>query len=381
MEAVVAKELPSLNALGLKFRTDKASTEHDYLSFYESFLGKLRNDPIKILEVGALFGSSLRMWEEYFPKGIIIAGDIHPGVESHRTSRIFTENIDQSNIEDLVQLGMKHGPFDLIIEDGSHLWEHQITTLRTLFPFLKNDGIYIVEDLHTNFGGLADQFCGVSSISLVEYLKKLLDIRVADDQIDISRLEDPFLRTYGRNIQYLTFYRRACVLKKNYTAHPYRVVGPGPELNDISDAALAGNEEANTSGNFSLVCHIGEIGDRESTTGAIKALRDDVDIEGFIVYCEGQLESGFEYRARLADGAWAAWVGNGRFAGTMGKGESLTGFAVRLSGPSKKKYSLQLIGLFRGQSDAVIARDGAECVPVATRSKLYGMQIAFRPMS
>jgi hypothetical protein len=69
----------------------------------------------------------------------------------------------------------------------------------------------IGEDLHTNFGGLAADYRGRSSISFVEYLKKLVDLRVADDQINLSGEEDPFLRTYGRNLPFVTFYRRACI--------------------------------------------------------------------------------------------------------------------------------------------------------------------------
>ncbi len=106
--------------------------------------------------------------------------------------------MDQSYLEDLVRVGVKHGPFDIIIEDGSHMWEHQITTLRTLFPFVTAGGMYIVEDLETNFQRLEPKYRGNASISCVEYLKKLVDFRVADSDLDISREEDAFIRTYAR---------------------------------------------------------------------------------------------------------------------------------------------------------------------------------------
>lgn len=376
-------QLPSLDALGLKFGTDKSSREHDYLSFYESFFETIRHDRTSLLEIGVLFGASLRMWEEYFPNGVVIGADIDPGVKSLSTARICTEVIDQSNIEDLVQLGVKHGPFDIIIEDGSHLWEHQITTFRTLFPFLKNGGHYVVEDLHTNFGSYVPQYRGSASVSMVDYLKKLVDLRVADDQIDIASEEDPFLRTYGRNVQFLAFYRRVCIVRKKYRPDPRRIVGQtsGSELNDIRDTPLISTPTLNGPGRLSLICHVGEIANRQSSSGAITVLRDHVNIQGFTIFAGDSVNGGLEYRARLADGRWTEWVGCGQFVGTIGRSEDLTGLSARLSEPMDKTYTLEVAGLFRGQAPAVIVGGGCECVPEDPTRKLYGMHIVIRSKS
>lgn len=44
------------------------------------------------------------------------------------------------------------GPeFDIIIDDGCHIVEHQITSFKTLFPLIKPKGMYIIEDLHTSY--------------------------------------------------------------------------------------------------------------------------------------------------------------------------------------------------------------------------------------
>ena len=376
---IIDQELLSLDLLGLKSGTDKSSKEHNYLSFYEFFFEKIRHAQIKILEIGVLVGASLKVWEEYFPNGIVIGADIDPGIKSLGTSRILTEIIDQSNIEDLVQLGVNHGPFDVVIEDGSHQWEHQITTFKTLFPFLKNGGIYIVEDLHTNYGNLSDQFRGTSTISCVEYLKKLVDLRVADDQINILNEEDPFLRTYGRNIQSLTFYRRACILRKDYRANPYRILRltPGSESHDIADTTLTDMYHSDVLG-ISIVCHVGEIGNRKSSSGAIRILRDDANIQGFTIFCEDLLSNELEYRARLMDGSWTEWVTCGQFVGTMGKSQDLTGFSARLTGLSNEIYNVDLFGLFRGLEDPVVVAAGDECICPADGNALYGMQIIIR---
>jgi hypothetical protein len=323
------------------------------------------------------------VWKEYFPNGTVIGADIDEAVKSYCAPRILTEVIDQSNIEDLVQLGVKHGPFDIVIEDGSHQWTHQIMTFKTLFPFLNKDGFYIVEDLHTNFGRLVPEYRGSSGISCVEYLKKLVDLRVGDDQIDISAEEDPFLRTYGRNIQFVTFYRRACIVKKKFRTIPGRISGEACELksNDVAYTHLTDAQNADISGKLSLICHIGYVGNRQSPSGAVTALKSGANIQGFVIFGEDSLSGEVEYRARRADGTWMGWVRCGQYAGTKGKSQDLTGFSARLSGLSEKTYNLELVGLFRGQTVAVVVGGGGDCVSQTNANPLYGMQLVIRSKS
>lgn len=166
-----------LDAIGLKHGTDKASSDHDYLNFYEIFLSPLRDERMTVLEIGVFNGASLKTWEEYFPHATIIGADILPLTKRFERNRTTIEILDQSNVEELTRLAVQHGPFDIIIEDGSHMWEHQITSLRILFPFLKNDGLYIVEDLQTNYGLMEPHYRGVASQTCMSYLKAWADLR------------------------------------------------------------------------------------------------------------------------------------------------------------------------------------------------------------
>ena len=150
-------ELPSLDEIGLKHGTDKASTGHDYLNFLEPFFSRMRDKPIRLLEIGVHRGASLRTWAEYFPNAEIVGVDVLPWCKRYEGGRVTVELADQSNIEHLTPIGVARGPFDIIVEDGSHLWEHQVTSLKTLFPFLKDGGFYVAEDLQTNYGSAAAQ--------------------------------------------------------------------------------------------------------------------------------------------------------------------------------------------------------------------------------
>ena len=104
-------------------------------------------------------------------------------------------------------------------------------SLLTLFPFVKDGGFYVVEDLQTNYGDLSNDYRGIASDSCVNYLKKMADITVADEQMDLGSIEDPFLRTYGKT-DYITFYRHMVVIKKKAS----RTSGCKLECNPISES-------------------------------------------------------------------------------------------------------------------------------------------------
>lgn len=58
---------------------------------------------------------------------------------------------DQGQPATLLAAEKAAGPFDVIIDDGSHRSDHMIATFRALFPKLRAGGIYFIEDLEANF--------------------------------------------------------------------------------------------------------------------------------------------------------------------------------------------------------------------------------------
>ena len=220
----------SLDALGQTFGTDKCSFGHDYLRFYETYFDGIRRNELNVLEIGVANGASLAVWEAYFPNSRIVGADINPAARRFARDRVYIEILDQSNKEELLQLGIAHGRFDIIIEDGSHMWGHQITSLRTLFPLLRAGGIYIVEDLQTNYGEMAAQFKGDSPISCMEYLKRLVDVRVGDS-LDCVLAGDTFLSAHKDEIDVLVFYRHSCLIRKgSRRVHNEPLMEVGPTL-------------------------------------------------------------------------------------------------------------------------------------------------------
>lgn len=201
---------PSLIELAIKHGTDKYGTTtpfpgapkldfnkgHKYAGHYDFHFTPYRHRDITVLEIGVggfqelnKGGESLRMWKEYFPKGqVSLWKQKHMQTLSRfsllRPPRIlfsiYEEKTDYKAFEKIVSMDYydktqlqedririyhgsqddpallqrmhkECGPFDLIIDDGSHKNAHVIASLKTLFPLLKIGGIYAIEDLQTSY--------------------------------------------------------------------------------------------------------------------------------------------------------------------------------------------------------------------------------------
>jgi len=139
---------------------------HSYGFSYTQVFRPLKYRPVKLLEIGiggyrdSLGGRSLLAWQGYFPFGTIVAADIEPKQELAGLRRKIRQ-VDQFSAADLDTLTRQDGPFDIIIDDGSHRNSHQIFTFRHLFDALKNGGVYVIEDVETSFwyGTIKDVIC------------------------------------------------------------------------------------------------------------------------------------------------------------------------------------------------------------------------------
>jgi cephalosporin hydroxylase len=90
------------------------------------------------------------MWRHYFPHAAIYGIDLYEKwFESE--SRITTLTADQSDPSALSRAVDGCPPFDLVVDDGSHVGSHVITTFDVLFPKVTPGGYYAIEDLETSY--------------------------------------------------------------------------------------------------------------------------------------------------------------------------------------------------------------------------------------
>jgi len=127
-----------------------------YFEAYHAIFGPRRSQSLRILEIGVYQGASLRLWRRYFdhPDTVIVGIDIDPSCarfDSER-ERIHVRIGSQADAAFLDTVTRDFGPFDIIIDDGSHHSSHMIASFNHLFAdALEEDGIYLAEDLHANY--------------------------------------------------------------------------------------------------------------------------------------------------------------------------------------------------------------------------------------
>jgi hypothetical protein len=90
------------------------------------------------------------MWKRFFPFGKIFSIDIYDkSFLQEKRIRIFIgSQVDKGFLEKVVD---EIGEVDVIIDDGSHINEHVIESFKSLFPKLKDGGIYVIEDTQTSY--------------------------------------------------------------------------------------------------------------------------------------------------------------------------------------------------------------------------------------
>lgn len=133
-----------------KHDTDKNSRFHNYPYYYHRHLERFRKQSdVRFLEIGVREGGSLRAFRDYFNHAVNIVGiDIDPKCKaSEDISRsIYVEIGSQSDAAFLKSVHEKHGPFDIIVDDGSHIHQDMVGSFQVLFPLMNNGGLYIIED-------------------------------------------------------------------------------------------------------------------------------------------------------------------------------------------------------------------------------------------
>jgi hypothetical protein len=88
---------------------------------------------------------------DYLVRSRIVGIDIEEKHCKHLGRRVDLVRADQSDESQLAAVVETYGRPDVVIDDGSHIGEHIITSFSTFFPLLRVGGFYVIEDLNTGF--------------------------------------------------------------------------------------------------------------------------------------------------------------------------------------------------------------------------------------
>jgi hypothetical protein len=208
-----------LDDIALKTGVHKGSHYHNYTEVYARYFAPLKEKSIKFLEIGIDKGQSVKMWEEYFTNADLHFMDITFQNVEYSSNRSPYHLCNQESPQELQSfIETTGGDFDLILDDGGHTMNQQITSFAILFPHVKSGGMYIIEDLHTSYWSTH----GAGGFhSTVNFLKSLIDhvnfvgaktTRASHLNLPPSILEE--LNIYQEKIDSIHFYDSLAIIIK-----------------------------------------------------------------------------------------------------------------------------------------------------------------------
>lgn len=195
----------------LKYSSNKWDNYFDiYDKWFPQFIGKHPH----LMEIGIGGGGSIEMWLKYFENDVTIyALDIDKNSLNYKfdNADVRYSCVDQGSHEHWDAFLKDDPKFDIIIDDGSHIMDHQIVTLNRLYKHLNDGGIYVIEDVCTSYwpgygGGFKKE------TSFIEYVKNLIDLINAPHVLGASppkELTDMFPK-----LKSATFYNNVVILEK-----------------------------------------------------------------------------------------------------------------------------------------------------------------------
>jgi hypothetical protein len=146
-----------------------------YIDIYDKYFSSYRDREIVFVEIGVAHGGSLQMWRKYFGEKALLFGiDINPECKKFEEGNTKVLIGSQTDENFLFELKTKIPAIDILLDDGGHTMKQQITTFNVLFNYVKMNGLYVCEDIHTSYwykygGGL------YRKSSFIEFSKNFID--------------------------------------------------------------------------------------------------------------------------------------------------------------------------------------------------------------
>ena len=208
-----------MNDLERYFQANEGRLIHKWLHYfeiYDRYFQRFRGQEVVLLEIGVFHGGSLQMWKHYLGDRARIYGvDIDP-----RCKELEEQNIEiwigsQEDRNFLRNLREHIPPIDILIDDGGHRMNQQITTFEELYGHVKPNGLYLCEDLHTSYWvthGGGHRRPG----TFIEFSKKLID-QLHAFHSEQNRLQ---VTKFTRSTHAMHFYDSMLIIEKRARHKP-----------------------------------------------------------------------------------------------------------------------------------------------------------------
>lgn len=152
-----SRSVTDLCVLGAKYPTDKSpynpgKHRHPYTAVYDLLFAAKRFESLVFGEIGIAYNASMQMWRSYFPNATLYGFEFNAELievaKSNLLARTHYSHIDVSQPLSIFNALNDTGKsFDIIIDDSTHLFEHQTSIVPIALEFVKPGGIIVIEDI------------------------------------------------------------------------------------------------------------------------------------------------------------------------------------------------------------------------------------------
>ncbi|CAM3412519.1 hypothetical protein MYCO108962_19205 [Mycobacterium colombiense] len=152
-------------------QTPARMTPND-LPVYESVVDSTSR--IRMLVIGSFYGDSVEMWQEFLhPDSLIVGVDVDAKlVKIADAQGIHVRIGGDQTISSLRGTAAEFGPFDVILDTGSHTNSHMVDCFRCLFVSALGDGgAYIVDRVDCDYRNPYRN----SPVSFIDLVRALID--------------------------------------------------------------------------------------------------------------------------------------------------------------------------------------------------------------
>lgn len=170
---------------------DRMSSEHhNYSEVYSKYLKNfLDNKDIVIVEIGILKGTGLAIWSDLFPNGRVIGLDIDlSNFNNNKNNLLKMGAFKNNNVEvyefdqfldnkEYINKILGNDKVSIVIDDGMHIDQTILQSLKDFQPFLNKKFLYIIEDnnkVHTKIKKLYKNY-EINNYDRLTIVKNLKD--------------------------------------------------------------------------------------------------------------------------------------------------------------------------------------------------------------
>jgi len=164
LQAVNAVAPTKMCRVMYNYGSDKGYGRHNYTVVYSVLFEPYRDRPLRVFELGlgtnntevasnmgiqGRPGASLRGWRDLFPLAQVFGADIDRGIlfQENRIKTFYCDQLDPAAIRAMWSQPDLQDGMDIIIEDGLHTFDANVSFLEGSLEQLRPGGIYVVEDI------------------------------------------------------------------------------------------------------------------------------------------------------------------------------------------------------------------------------------------